>query len=139
MTDGARLVVRNKDRVFRRLREVVPAIAREVEPAAAKGAEEVADQARTWAPRRDGDYAESIVAKPLTEMAARAGSARPIAAWGVFAKWIWRFVEFGTAPRGAHPGTSAQPHLFPAYRVLRKRVVSRISRAIGKAVKRLGS
>lgn len=68
-------------------------------------------------------------------------------------------VEFGTAPhtiRGRkigllkrramgvdgrlgtkveHPGTAAQPFFFPAYRALRKRVKSRISRATNRAAK----
>lgn len=53
-------------------------------------------------------------------------------------------VEFGTAPhpqggkfKGTqHPGTTAQPFFYPAYRSLRRRVKSRISRAMKKAIKR---
>lgn len=52
-------------------------------------------------------------------------------------------VEFGTAPHinggkfagTQHPGTAAQPFFYPAYRALRKRVKSRISRATNKAAK----
>jgi len=54
-------------------------------------------------------------------------------------------VEFGTAPhinggrfKGTqHPGTAAQPFFYPAYRALRKRVKSRISRATNKAAKKV--
>ncbi|GAB1378667.1 HK97-gp10 family putative phage morphogenesis protein [Pararhodobacter aggregans] len=35
----------------------------------------------------------------------------------------------------SHPGTTAQPFFYPAYRLLKKRITARIKRAIGKAVK----
>lgn len=52
-------------------------------------------------------------------------------------------VEFGSRPHinggkfagSQHPGTAAQPFFYPAYRALRKRVKSRISRATNKAAK----
>lgn len=54
-------------------------------------------------------------------------------------------IEFGTAPHinagkfagTQHPGTAAQPFFFPAYRALRKRVKSRITRATNKAAKKV--
>jgi HK97 gp10 family phage protein len=54
-------------------------------------------------------------------------------------------VEFGTAPHvnagmfaGTHnPGTAARPFFYPAYRALRKRVKSRITRATTKAAKKV--
>lgn len=62
-----------------------------------------------------------------------------------------RFVEFGTrkGTKGetasvggrkrkvyrTHPGTDAQPFLFPAYRALRRRMKGRITRASRKAIK----
>ncbi len=69
--------------------------------------------------------------------------------------WYSRFVEFGTAPHNAasgggtkagqkqlasggglgHPGSAAQPFFFVSYRANRKRVKSRITRAINKAAK----
>ena len=58
-----------------------------------------------------------------------------------------RWVEFGTSPRinggeyagSQHPGTHAQPFFFPAYRAVRKRVKSRVTRAITKSAKRAAS
>ena len=66
-----------------------------------------------------------------------------------------RFVEFGTRPgkRGrkitvsgrkrkqlrTHPGTRAQPFFFPAYRSLRKRVRSRLTRSITKAAREVAA
>lgn len=67
-----------------------------------------------------------------------------------------RFVEFGTAPSTfgervtnpsgrsrkaarTHSGTKAQPFFFPAYRALRKRVLSAIKRATVSAIKKVAS
>lgn len=56
-------------------------------------------------------------------------------------------VEFGTAPHtnggrfagSQHPGTAAQPFFYPGYRAHKKRVKSRVSRAITKAAKKVAS
>jgi HK97 gp10 family phage protein len=61
--------------------------------------------------------------------------------------WYARFVEFGTAPHeqggkfaGAqHPGTAARPFFYPAYRALKRRAVSRVSRATGKAAREVAA
>lgn len=68
-----------------------------------------------------------------------------------------RWVEFGTAPhslaKGAdkssrrranlpgrqHPGSKAMPFFFPAWRALKKRTKSRVSRAITKAAKKVAA
>jgi HK97 gp10 family phage protein len=66
--------------------------------------------------------------------------------------WYAAFVEFGTSARvkgekfttaggrkkrsgNTHPGTTAKPFLFPAFRALRKRVTSRIARELKRAFK----
>lgn len=54
-------------------------------------------------------------------------------------------MEFGTRPHriggkfaGArHPGTPARPFFFPAYRALKKRIKSRISRSITTGIKKI--
>lgn len=80
-------------------------------------------------------------------------------AWGIFAEWYWRFIEFGTrahvikarrggflrftkgdgtrvrARRVSHPGSPRQPHIFPTYRAYRKRIRRRVASAINKALK----
>lgn len=68
-----------------------------------------------------------------------------------------RWVEFGTAPhslaKGAdssskrkrvsggrqHPGAAARPFFFPAYRAERKKIKSKVSRAITKAAKKVAA
>jgi HK97 gp10 family phage protein len=58
-----------------------------------------------------------------------------------------RWVEFGTAthPQGGmfagttHPGTTAQPFFFPAWRAVRKRVKNRNTRAVRTAIKKVAA
>jgi HK97 gp10 family phage protein len=49
------------------------------------------------------------------------------------AKALGKDGQFGT--KVEHPGASAHPYFFPAYRALKKRMKSRISRATNKAAK----
>ncbi|WP_319528983.1 HK97 gp10 family phage protein [uncultured Cohaesibacter sp.] len=134
-----------KQKAFQQLRRVAPEITEELNKGMQKSAEEVAGLARDLAPKQSGDYAETIQAKPIEDEAG-------VPSWGVFASWIWRFIEFGTqaGKRGervqqkgrsrkvgrTHPGTPARPHIWPAYRAFRKRIKGRTTRSINKAVKR---
>ncbi|WP_119309640.1 HK97 gp10 family phage protein [Cohaesibacter haloalkalitolerans] len=144
-----------KERAFRQLKRVVPAVEDDLKDALEMGAVEVADLARLFAPKRTGKYARTITAKERA-------TANGLPSWGVFASYIWRFIEFGTksgrylARVGmrksdvkqhktlgrrsyrTHPGNPAQPHLWPAYRVVKRRMMSRITRSINKAIKRAG-
>lgn len=52
--------------------------------------------------------------------------------------WYARFVEFGTAPHGGHPGTAPQPFFYPAIRLLRRDVKRSIQRAFNKGLKDAG-
>lgn len=63
----------------------------------------------------------------------RTRSARAIdtLAWGVFALYIWRYLEFGTKKM------AKRPHIFGTYRSYRKRIASRMGREIRKAVKQV--
>lgn len=101
-------------------------------------------------------YADTIVAKPIDENASRADQsimttyrataksgprkgqtvtrkarAGDILAWGLFASYIWRWLEHGTK------NMRAQPHIFPTYRSMKKRFRSRMGRAVRKAVKKV--
>ena len=167
-TENVRLVVRNKDRLFNKLRRLDGQIQQELAAATLKGAEEVAAMAANLAPKNPAtpsDYAGSINAKPVDKITTgeigavgvsssslrdryvakrgknrgkmitrrgRAG-ANTTAAAGVFAKFVWRFIEYGTV------NNPAVPHMGVAYRALRKRIQGRMSRAIGKAVKRIAA
>lgn len=154
-----------RDAVMARLRKLVPDAENEAAKAQEAAAKELAEAIRARAPHVSGNYAASIEAGKL---AGRNDGRKPIGiqatkdpnAWGIFADFVWRFLEFGTkahtikakrggllAVRGAngrvsfvekveHPGTRAQPHIFPTYRAYRKRIRRRVATAINKAVRR---
>lgn len=142
-------IVRKKDRLREKLNRIVPGIERQMAGDIALGAEEIAALAKRLAPvaevepeRRPGEYADGIRARRLRDdeikfkvkgFLGRKNNAQASGslAWGIFSRWYWRWIEFGTKR-----GVAARPHMFPANRVLRRRVKSRISRGINKAIKR---
>lgn len=138
-------IVRKKDRLRQKLAAVVPEIEAEIAKATAQGADEIAEMAKRLAPvaevqpaRRPGEYADSIHARQLRDDEVPTRGKNRVAggtlAWGVFARWYWLWIEFGTKN-----GVRARPHLLPSYRALRRRVMTRISRAMGKAIKKVAN
>lgn len=156
-----------REAVNRKLRQIVPEAEAEYAKAIEDGAKELAEAIRARAPRGEtGEYAASIEAGKL---AGRNDGRKPIGieatkdphAWGIFADWKWRFLEFGTkahaivtklgkrlsftdgdgervfAAKVSHPGAAAQPHIFPTFRAMRKRLRSRVARSINKAVRKV--
>lgn len=126
----SKATIENRERLERKLKALPNNGADKVRKAIAKGAPELADAARTLAPHRDGDLQKSI--------------GHEIAADGLSATvgsdlYYARFVEFGTKGGGKnrpkHRGTKARPFLFPAYRLMKKRIVGRIKRSVKAAVK----
>lgn len=133
-----------------KLRRLKPAVRQEIEVATERNAREVAAMAKRLAPF--GKYAGGGALKASTKaIGVKDGAAIK---WRVVSgdetAFYARMVEFGTAPgkRGdqavnasgrkrkvarTHPGTKAQPYFFPAYRALRKRLKSRLSRAFTRA------
>jgi HK97 gp10 family phage protein len=148
--------VQNLDRLKKRL-EAIPKAARvEIRKALEKGAQEIKTMARVMAPQDSGDLRESIdytfgtyeAANPnVRGVVAGGGLADPDLSVTIHAgdakAFYAAFVEFGTAPHPQggqfagteHPGTPAQPFFFPAYRLLKKRVKGRISRAVRQAAR----
>lgn len=155
MADGVEVKVRGLETSLAKLRRVAPALDAHLETPLRKSAEEVADLASRGAPRDTGKYAASIRAAPVDGEATfqdrnyvspitgkRVSRFSPVkklnvsettvsasAAYGVFAEWIWHFLEFGTIKR------PATPHLFPAFRILKKRITGRMRRAMNKAIR----
>lgn len=148
---------------LRRKLEEFPKSARfEIERALIKGANEMVRMAKGLAPTRTGalrdsiqwNFPENVPAYAAFVDRARfkrgpndlsivvtAGAAGTRAEGGVRYAHL---VEFGTPPhlnRGLfpgtrHPGTSAQPFFFPAYRAVKSRTKRRVSRAISTAAKK---
>jgi len=164
MAFRARITPQSRDAVMKRLRELVPEAEAAAATAQEASAKELAEAIRGRARRRSGEYADSIQAAKL---AGRNDGKKPIGisatkdpnAWGIFANFIWRFLEFGTRPHTisaknkpnlsftvggkrivtkqvAHPGSKAFPHIFPTYRAMKKRIRRRVAAAINKAIKK---
>lgn len=150
--------VQGRAQLTRNLQAVVPKALVYAAEANLKIAEEVADKIRDVAPRGATlEYAESLRGDFLKNNPnALDFSKNPTKdkdAAGLFAQWIWRFLEYGTAPHNTaagggtvkgrsdfhqgigniHPGTPAQPHIFPTMRAF-KSTAAKIKRAaINKA------
>lgn len=142
----------------RNLQAVVPNALKYAAEANLRIAEEVADKIRDVAPRGATlEYAESIHGDFLkNNPGALDFSNNPTKdkdAAGLFASFIWRWLEYGTAPHNTakgggtvkgrsnfhqgigniHPGTAAQPHIVPTWRSF-KATAAKIKRAaIAKA------
>lgn len=162
MAIRARFTPQSRAAVTKRLRELVPAAEAQIAKAQEDSAKELAEAIRSRAPAKSGRYRESIQAGLI---AGRNDGKKPIGiqetkdpnAWGIFADFLWRFIEFGTRPHTIsaknkpalvfnvdgrrvvtqsvnHPGTTKNPHIFPTYRQYRKRIRRRVLAAIRKAI-----
>ena len=150
MSDGAKITFRKKDKLLDSIRRLAPAAEKELTAAAQKSAGEMVSLARSFVPVKTGALRDSIVATPPGGSApgySQGGRLVPKGAYAITAgNAAVRYphlVEYGTAAHlnagqfagSEHPGTSAQPFFWPAYRLTRKRHQSRASRALTKSVK----
>lgn len=154
--------IEGREKLLAKFRALPPEARSRIKQALAQGADEITTLQKQLVPRDTGKLADSIRQtwgnKPVLSSAGLAGGGAmagdpDLTVWitaGGGAKdtgWYARFVEFGTAshvnkgafPGTAHPGTKAQPFFFPAYWFLRRRVKSRIARAISKSAKDVAS
>lgn len=95
----------------------------------------LAEAIRGRAPRKTGAYQRSIQAYRLVDLPAKVRERNSFIntkdpnAVGIVANYIWRWLEFGTVKQ------SAQPHIFPTYRAMRKSIRANVRKALRKAVK----
>ena len=170
----AKLVGREK--VHRTLNLVQPNIAASLAGMQMKVAIELADKIKAVAPVGDEDrkrgrppgtyrssiHADRLADRPDAKFRGRFQRSKDPNATGVFAEWIWRFLEFGTRPhpipkpgkegkimafqgadgqtkfarRVQHPGSPAHAHIFPVYRAERKNMRRRMARVVNRALKK---
>lgn len=140
--------VLGREALNRRLRELAPKAEEAVEKAKLEVAKEAASRIAAKAPvGSTGDYKASIKG----EFQRNNPGKKPFGgeqtkdpdATAVYGEFIWRFLEFGTAPhingglfKGTkHPGTARQPHIFPTWRAYRPKALRKIRNAINKAVR----
>lgn len=151
MADGVKFTVK-KDALFAKLRRLVPGVELQMGKANMDSANEMASLARSFAPTgatgilkgsiriesgdRPGSY-RVLAGGPVTTKTVRVGSGKPFDyALGV---------EFGTKPHknaglfagSQHPGARKQPFYWVAYRLMKKKIKSGASRAIGRAIRAL--
>lgn len=147
--------ITGRKELLRKLAEMPQAVRQAVKPAIEQGAQEVITSQKRLVPVDTGNLSSSIVATtggkiPRYASMGRSGQSDEgdpdltviVTAGDDLARHA-HLVEFGTAPHivggifaGAkHPGTKAQAFFYPGYRLVRRRVKTRISRAIGKAVR----
>lgn len=132
----------SRDQTMRLLNGIVPEAEKELAKAQLEGAQSVANKIKPRAPGpRTGAYQASIQAARLAdrpkERAVGGGASNSNTkdpnATGVFADYIWRFLEFGTVKM------AKRPHIFPTWRQERKRVRRNMAAAVRKAVKKAKS
>jgi HK97 gp10 family phage protein len=155
--------VEGRARLLAKMRALPTEVRSAIKQALAEGADEITGMQKRLAPvsatgshgNPPGALRDSIVQtwggarERYSSLAGSAGAGDPdltvrISAGNSKVRYA-HLVEFGTAPhinggkfKGTqHPGTPAQPFFYPAYRALRKRVKSRISRATNKAAKKV--
>jgi HK97 gp10 family phage protein len=148
--------VRNKDRLYAKLKRLAPEAAAALTEEANKAADEMVSTAKAYAPVDDGDLRDSIVATRTGQMTpaySQPGGSQVVPEGSVLvtagntkARYP-HLVEYGTRPHTnqgmfpgtQHPGTVAQPFFWVSFRLLRKRFRGRMTRAMNKAIKKVAS
>jgi HK97 gp10 family phage protein len=138
-----------REAVMRRLRKLVPDAEKEAAKAQLEAAEELAEAIEARAPigRGDdaGDYRASIRGGRIADAPGKSvrgtRATKDPNATGVFANYKWRWIEFGTAERFKKNGASsgkmpAEPHIFPTYRAMKKKIRRKVAGGINEAVRR---
>lgn len=147
--------VENVGRLKRKLTAFPKAAKFEIERAMIKSAREMVSMAKGLVPVDQGALRDSIDwtfgGAPKGSIAIGSIPGPNDVAITVYAgdevAYYARWVEFGTAPhkvggmfRGAqHPGAGAQPFFYPAFRSVRKRMKSRVGKAVRSAAKKAAS
>lgn len=162
---GFKVKVAGREELMRRLERITPGVTEAAAEAKLEAVKEAANLISADAPHDSGEYMESIQGdfqknRPGIVPVGGRQSKDPDAV-GVYASHIWRWLEFGTAPhkikakakpalvfraKGGgpiivaeevdHPGSRAQPHVFPNWREYKPKAKRKISKAINDAVKR---
>lgn len=117
--------VQGLDRLNAKIRRMPVEVKKAIKDSLHQGADELVAMQKRLAPRDDGDLIDSIEKVP-----GRHELALKVQAGGEKAFYA-RWQEFGT------PHHVAQAFFFPAWRALRKRIKSRITRNQNKAIKKI--
>lgn len=147
--------MKNRARLLAKMKALAPAIRSAIKQAMAEGADEIVSEQKRLVPVRNGKLRDSIRQtwgdKPSTSAGTLVAGGEmqgdpDLTVWitaGDREAFYARYVEFGTAPHvnggmfagTQHPGATQQPFFYPVYRAKRRRVKSRIARAIRQAAR----
>lgn len=142
MTGYTRIRQGDRARANRVFRALPIQIQREVSLAIEQNAQELAEAIRRRTPVRGGDLTASVrvergqAARSNSRNASTAGNNADIAAQviqGGGDTFYARFVEHGTVNH------RAQPHFYPTYRQLLRKMRARLARAVNKAVRHVAA
>ena len=126
----------NREKVMARLNAVLPEVEKELAAVQLEVGNDLADRIAARAPVRTGRYRDSIKAARLQDMpkqgrnAAVAASTKDKNAVGIYAEFIWKFLEFGTIK------APAQPHILPTYRGQKRTIRRKMAAVVNKAVRK---
>lgn len=148
---------------MRRLSELAPNAEKYAAEAKLEVVKEAASLISADAPHDTGEYMYDIKGERQADnphLAPLIGrKSKDPDATAVYAPWMWRFLEFGTkahtikaksakalrfqaedgktvsAKNVTHPGTTAQPHIFPTWNSFKPTARKRINAAINRAVR----
>lgn len=152
--------LRGRQKLMQRLNQLAPNIEKYAAEAKQEAGRELAEAVQIVAPLGETlDYADSIkadfVKNRLAQEQVGLAASKDEHAVGLFAKYIWRFLEFGTRPHNVakgggtvagqkqigsaqarmHPGSRAFPHIFPTYRAMKPKIRKRIRAAVNRAIR----
>lgn len=132
--------VRNKDRLYSALRASVPNLDVELRKALADAGDDMVAKAKQFVPVDQGDLRDSLKWEWTRATQADENRSPAIVIQGggdtenddaFYIRWV----EFGRKGAG---GMAPRPFFFPAYRLMRRAMRSRMSRAMTRAIKKAG-
>lgn len=146
--------IKGRAKLMQKLKRIPIEVKKDVREALVSGADEMVDLAKRFVSVDQGDLRDSIEWR--FGDAERAAHAQGIGDSHELGVVIYagnsgvrypHLVEFGTTPhvnKGKfggtfHPGTSASPFFYPAFRLIKRKARGRATRAMNKAIKRIAA
>lgn len=151
---SVKVTVRNKDKLFAKLKRLVPEADAALTKVNGEAAREMAALAKAYVPVRTGRLRDSIAVTPPGGVPPGHSQGARVVPPGSFMVTAGdtgvrypHLVEFGAKAHAAggrfegaeHPGAPPQPYFWPAYRLVRRRHRARAGRALGASIKKVAA
>lgn len=130
-----KFVLRNREKVLAEINRLAPSITTALADAQMKVAQDLAKKIRGYAPVHTGIYRSSIIGDRLSNhpqqklVGGGIGIPKDPNATGIFASYLWRWLEFGTQKM------PARPHIFPVYRARKPYILRKLRLTVNNALK----